>query len=213
MYRYSAAVLASAMLVVACSDSRETEPTPREEAAVEAPATTSPATSVVGQVPLKGQNSAFVVLTARGAVNAAPPDTQAVMDQIQMAFIPSSLIASQGQPVQFRSSDDELHNVNVTRADTRVQEFNVAIVPDGKWEYTFKNAGLYNVTCDVHPTMTAQILVASTPHVVVTGPDGNFALEGVAPGAYTLTIYAGTNRVERELQVAQGRNEVQFGDE
>jgi len=89
----------------------------------------------------------------------------------------------------------------------------VAIPPDGTFEHTFKNAGFYDVNCDIHPSMSAQIVVASTLHVVVPESDGRFTFENVTPGAYTLTVYAGTQQVDRQIQVTSGRNDVHIGAE
>jgi plastocyanin len=211
VYRNFAVLLASMMVAAGCSGDREAgTPAAREQPAIEAPVRQPGSGTVVGQVPMKGARTAFVILTPRGVAEVAPPDVQPVMDQVQMSFVPAILIARTGYPVQFRSSDEELHNVNVTHADTRQQEFNVAIPPDGKYVYTFKNTGLYSVGCDIHPAMSAQILVASTPWVAVTAPDGNCVFENVAPGAYRLTANAGASRFERDLQVTEGKNAVQF---
>ena len=51
---------------------------------------------------------------------------------------------------------------------------------------TFKSPGFYDVNCDIHPAMSAHILVAATPHVVMAGPDGSFAFPDVAPGLFHL---------------------------
>jgi hypothetical protein len=115
-----------------------------------------------------------------------------------------------GTPVVFRSSDEELHNININHARTRQQEFNIAIPPDGTYEHTFRTPGFYDVHCDIHPTMSAQIFVADTPYVVVADADGSFAFESVEPGAYTLSVYTGGTRRDQPIQVASGRNDVQI---
>jgi plastocyanin len=216
MCRLVAPVLAvaSAMLLVGCSrDSDKSVPPSQERSSIQAPATPSSDGIVLGTMPVSGATSAFVLLTPRDAQNVTAPDVTPVMDQVQLSFIPHVLIVRTGYPVLFRSSDEELHNLNVKNAGTRQQEFNVAIPPDGTFEHTFNNAGFYDVNCDIHPSMSAQIVVASTPYVVVPGPDGRFTFENVAPGSYTLTVYAGTERFDRQIQVTSGRNDVQVGAE
>ena len=135
------------------------------------------------------------------------------MDQVQLTFIPSTLIARAGYPVQFHSSDEELHNINVKNADTREQEFNVAIPPGQTFEHIFKNPGFYDVNCDIHPAMSAQIFVATSPYVVTAERDGSFTFQDVVPGGYTLSVYAGTRRFDQPIQVTTGRNAVQIGNE
>jgi len=135
------------------------------------------------------------------------------MDQVQLTFIPSTLIARAGYPVQFHSSDEELHNINVKNADTREPEFNVAIPPGQTFEHIFKNPGFYDVNCDIHPAMSAQIFVATSPYVVTAERDGSFTFQDVVPGGYTLSVYAGTRRFDQPIQVTTGRNAVQIGNE
>jgi plastocyanin len=205
-------VVASIVLLAACSDNRSAalseKPAAPAVSAGAAPASTQG--TVVGKAPTAPNARSFVTLTAADTKALPPPDTRPMMDQIQMSFVPALLIVRAGYPVVFRSSDEELHNINVSHSRTRQQEFNVAIPPDGTYEHTFRNTGFYDVHCDIHPVMSAQIFVAATPYVVVAEADGSFAFEGVEPGAYTLSVYAGGTRREQPIQVAGGRNDVQL---
>ena len=202
------------MLAVSCSKGRDstTQP-PVNHSGTEEHATTSSRGVVVGKAPVSGTASAFVALTPAGAQEVPPPDAEPVMDQVQLTFIPAMLIVRAGYPVQFHSSDEELHNLNVKNADTREQEFNVAIPPDETFEHTFKNPGFYDVNCDIHPAMSAQIFVATSPYVVAAERDGSFTIQDVVPGAYTLSVYSGTRRFDQPIHVGPGRNDVQIGNE
>jgi plastocyanin len=202
------------MLAVSCSSHRDsTTPPPGNASAAEEQATTSSRGEVVGKAPVSGATSAFVVLSPQGDQEVPAPDVQPVMDQVQLTFIPSTLIVRAGYPVRFHSSDEELHNINVKNADTREQAFNVAIPPGQTFEYTFKSPGFYDVNCDIHPAMSAQIFVATSPYVGTAERDGGFTLKNVVPGAYTLSVYAGTRRFDQRIHVAPGRNDVQIGNE
>jgi plastocyanin len=204
-------VAASLFLLAACSENQPVEigdKTAESAASTTAAAPSTTLAVVVGKAATKPDSKSFVVLTPADANELPPPDAKPLMDQVQLTFIPSLLIARAGYPVVFRSSDPELHNVNINHARTRQQEFNVAIPPQGTYEHTFKNPGFYEVHCDIHPAMSAQIFVAETPHVAVADADGSFAFEGIEPGAYTLSIYAGGDRQDRKIQVTSGRNEV-----
>ena len=168
---------------------------------------------MAGAVPVSANIRAYVVLTPERTDAVPPPATKPVMDQIQMTFVPSMLFARAQFPVEFRSSDEELHNVNVKRSRTLEPEFNVAIPPGGTFEHTFKNPGFYDLNCDIHPAMSAQILVAATPHVAMAEPNGAFTFYDVEPGAYMLTVYAGVQRVDQPVKVAAGQNTVQVAFE
>jgi plastocyanin len=128
-----------------------------------------------------------------------------VMDQISLSFIPAVLFVRTGQPTEFRNSDDVLHNVRVYDDDTKEPAFNVAIPTGGTYSYTMKRDGFYNVGCDIHPGMAAVVVATGTPYSVLAAPDGSFAIDGVQPGAYRLTVYADVDKIERDVTVTGGR--------
>ena len=57
--------------------------------------------------------------------------------------------------------------------------------------------------------MSVQVLVTATPHVAMAEADGSFGFYDVAPGPYTLTVYAGVQRAEQQIRIAAGQNQVQ----
>ena len=128
------------------------------------------------------------------------------MDQVSLTFTPDLLLVRTGHPVEFRNSDDTLHNVHVGNADTKAPAFNVAIPTGEIYRYTFPTDGFYHVGCDIHPAMSADILSVSTPFAAVAGADGRFAFADVAPGAYLVRVYAGGRTIEREVEVKEGAN-------
>jgi uncharacterized GH25 family protein len=113
-----------------------------------------------------------------------------------------------GEPVEFRNNDDTLHNVNVKDEQTREQAFNVAIPTGGVYEHTFARDGFYRVGCDIHPAMAASIFAASTPYTAVAEADGRFEFDGVPAGAWTITVYTGGKRLQKEVQVTGGNTQV-----
>jgi hypothetical protein len=123
------------------------------------------------------------------------------------------LFVRTGAPVEFRNSDETLHNINVKDENTRAQAFNVAIPTGEKFTYTFDHDGFYHVACDIHPAMAAEIVSASTPFVTTAGDDGRFAFEDVPTGAYHVTAYAGGSRLSRDVEVGSGLTEVRLSEE
>jgi len=126
------------------------------------------------------------------------------MDQVGLTFGPPLLLVRTGQPVEFRNSDDTLHNVHVTHEETREPAFNVAIPTDNSYTYTFQKDGFYRVGCDIHPAMAASVFSVSTPYVTLAEPDGRFTIADVAPGAYTATMYASGRKLERAVEAKSG---------
>jgi len=109
-----------------------------------------------------------------------------------------------GYPVEFRNSDDTLHNVRVSHEETRTSAFNVAIPTGEKYTYTFKKDGFYHIGCDIHPAMSAEIVSTTSPYATVANSDGSFELQDVEPGAYTVTIYASGAKTRRDVEVKRG---------
>ena len=70
----------------------------------------------------------------------------------------------------------------------------------GKYEHKF-DPRYYNVTCDIHTTMRASILVTASPYTATTAEDGSFSINNVKAGQYNLAIYAGPAPVVRPIDV------------
>jgi plastocyanin len=173
-------------------------------------ASTAPAPSSAGKVigRIAGAGTAVVVLEPQTA-RAFPPQTdKPVMDQAGLTFGPELLVVRTGQPVEFRNSDDTLHNVNVKHEETREQAFNVAIPTGASYEHTFARDGFYRVGCDIHPAMAASIFSTSSPFATVADSDGAFTFAGVPAGAWMLTVYTGGRQLRKQLDVNGAVTEV-----
>ena len=151
--------------------------------------------------------SSLMLLEPVSAVELPVKAEPAVIDQAGYEFLPGFLVAQAGQTVQFRNSEDVLHNVRVTETAAQKTVFNIATAPFGKYEHTFE-PGYYAVTCDIHTAMRSSILVTRTPYTATTGSDGSFAIENVRPGPYKLTVYAGAEPVVRSIEVKSGRTDL-----
>ena len=154
------------------------------------------------------QNVFVYIKDGLGGLTFPVPAAPVVLDQQGCTYLPRVFGIQAGQPLEIRNSDDTLHNINVREASARVQAFNVAIPTGGTYRYTFARDGFYNVSCDIHPAMSADIFAASTPHVQRADEEGRFAFEGVAPGSYRLRVLAGPVRLERDVEVSGAATEI-----
>jgi plastocyanin len=196
----AAALTAAAVLALAgCSKSTPSDARPPSNPPPST-AAAPPAAAQSGVVSGSAAPGAIVVLEPK-TPQAFPPGDQPVMDQVSLTFTPAMLFVRTGQPVEFRNSDDTLHNVHVGNADTKEPSFNVAIPTGEKFTYTFSKDGFYHVGCDIHPAMSADILAASTPFVTAAGANGSYGFENVPPGAYRVRVYAAGNRTENDVNV------------
>ena len=130
------------------------------------------------------------------------------MDQLARNFIPPVLFVRTGHRTQFLNSDEELHNINVKNGKTREQAFNVALPPGINYVHTFEESGVYDVSCDAHPGMSAQIIAASSPYIALADSNGQFEIPHVVPGQYAVTVYAGADPIEKTVDVTGSRTEV-----
>jgi len=205
------ALVALPFLVAACSPPKQT---PAESAPPTSPAGAAPVAAtqgvVAGRVPTGGPGqSSVVVLQPKAPVEVAqvlPP----VMDQVALTFIPGVLVVRTGHPVDFRNSDDTLHNVRVNEDSTKAGTFNVAIPMGGDYRFTFEKEGFYNVGCDIHPAMSATIYASASPYATLSNTAGQFEIRDVPPGAYNAVVFAGTQRIERPVEVSPARTELDF---
>jgi plastocyanin len=204
----TAVALLLALTAFGCSGKSET-PSAGPSVASSAVPTSGGGVEVTGKLaPSVAQPAALVVLEPSSGVQVPVKAEPAIMDQAGTEFIPGFLLAQAGQTVQFRNSEDVLHNIRVTEVSEQKPVFNVATPPFGKYEYKFERTGVYNVGCDIHSTMRADILVTGTPYTATTGADGTFTIGNVTPGAYTLTVYSGTVPFVRTIDVKSSRTDL-----
>ncbi|MGE0703767.1 MAG: hypothetical protein AB7F99_01130 [Vicinamibacterales bacterium] len=157
---------------------------------------------VTGRAPVSAGVPSIVILEPQHTSALPEPTTVPYMDQISRTFIPPILFVRTGHPAEFRNSDEEMHNINVTDFESRTQIFNVAVPLDETYVHRFESTGLFDVSCDVHPGMSAQIVATSTPYMKLTDAEGRFEFPDVVPGAYVLVAYGGGRTVKRPLQVS-----------
>ena len=186
------------------------EAPPPMEAPVPAPApSASSGGRIVGTVPLAANAVPIIIVLEPKAPHEFPLQTEKpAMDQVSATFGPAMLFVRTGQPVEFRNSDDTLHNVHVTHEETHEGQFNVAIPTGETYEYTFKRDGFYHVGCDIHPSMSAEIFASASPYVTMADGEGGFTFGDVPPGAYVVTVYAGPRRIQKDVDVKRGTTAV-----
>lgn len=199
-------VAVSSVLVAGCSGKSE-QPAANATSTTAAPAAAvdSGPQTVTGKAPAaRGGFPSVVILEPIGAASVPPQATAPTMDQEQQTFIPSILLVRTGQPVDFLNHDDVLHNVRVKDDETKESAFNVAIPTGEKYTHTFQRDGFYDVGCDIHPGMSAQILSSSSPYAVVADASGTFSIANVPVGPYKAVVYSGAEKIEKDVNVAAG---------
>jgi plastocyanin len=205
------ALAALSLLFASCS----TPPEPKAEPTPSAPppAASAPASgpgTVAGRVPGSGIGQPSIVVIQPRTPAEVPQVEPPVMDQVALTFIPGVLVVRTGHPVEFRNSDDQLHNVRVNDVTTKAGTFNVAIPMGEDYQFTFEREGFYDVGCDIHPAMSATIYASQSPYTALSDQSGNFEVRDVPSGSYNVIVFAGPERLERAVEVSGARTEVDF---
>lgn len=149
------------------------------------PAAGGPVSGTLKRVTQSGAPPATAIVYAE-PVDLAVPRTAGryILTQKNKAFRPHVLAVPAGSTVSFPNDDPIFHNVFSLSGP---EPFDLGLYRSGSTrERTFTRAGRYRVFCNIHPQMTALIMVVPTPHATTVGPDGRFVLD-LPPGRYRLT--------------------------
>ena len=149
------------------------------------PAGAGPVSGVVRTVAQKSSPAATPVVYAEPLEQAAPRQPQkVVLGQKNKTFQPRVVAVPVGSTVEFPNNDQIFHNVFSLSLP---QPFDLGLYRAGESKSrTFTQPGVYRVFCNIHPQMSAIVVVAPSPYVVVVPPDGRFSLE-LPAGRYRLT--------------------------
>jgi plastocyanin len=133
------------------------------------------------------------------------------IDQRGMTFKPHTLVVLRGTTVDFLNSDPVGHNVYwKSVGGDRSKGVNLGTWPKGETKsYTFWDAGVVPLLCNVHPEMSAYIYVVPTPFYAFTKAGGSFAIKGVPQTHVTLRTMGGPPK-SKDVDVGGGTTNVEF---
>jgi plastocyanin len=119
------------------------------------------------------------------------PAKNPVMDQKGLLFQPHILVVQQGTTVEFLNSDKVAHNVFWTGVGgNKKLGHNLGTWPQGeKRSFKFDNPGAVPLLCNVHPEMSGYIVVVPTPYYATSDKSGEYKIENVPDGSYTVTAW------------------------
>jgi plastocyanin len=150
----------------------------------------------------RGKDYSGVVLSL-AAVGRTPAlsDKRVTMLQKNKMFTPHILPVMAGTTIDFPNGDPIFHNAFSTYSG---QIFDIGLYSPGKSRSVrFERPGIVRVFCNIHPSMSAIILVLTTPYFTVTPHDGSFHID-VPPGSYDVSVFH-ERATERSLEALSRR--------
>lgn len=157
-----------------------------------APAT-QPVGAVTGKVTSEGEiplHELVIYLESPDPARPLPPPGPSVkVSQRGAQFAPALTIITTGQTVDFPNDEDRLIEHNVF-SNAPAKRFDLGLYPPGQTRsVTFDKPGAVFLYCSIHRHMDGVIFVSPTPFASRVDPDGNFKIENVPPGNWTLRTW------------------------
>lgn len=169
-------------------------------------ASVASAGSITGQVTAKKKkylpHAVVYIDSVKG--DFEPQKEHPVIDQKNMVFIPHVLPVLAGTTVDFLNSDEVAHNVFTP--DKTAEKFNLGTWPMGEIRsYTFEKrcdkVCDAVMLCNVHPEMEAFVIIMQNPYFSTTDKEGNFTIENVPAGEYTVSVWHPKRKAESTVVV------------
>jgi plastocyanin len=161
---------------------------------------------LTGRVVVKGRapntNLPTIVYAESLDGGARPQARRFTLRQEKKSFHPRFQVIPVGSTVDFPNEDSVFHNVFSLNPPER---FDLGLYRAGASKsQTFKEPGEYRVFCNIHPQMSAVILVVPTSNYVEADASGNYRLD-VPAGRYRLTAWSERSEpVSAEVTVGAG---------
>jgi len=138
----------------------------------------------------------------------APVNPRFKIVQQNKKFDPHILAIPVGSTVDFPNLDPFFHNVfsmyDGKRFDLGLYE------AGGSHGVRFDSPGICYIFCNIHPDMSAAIVVVDTPYFAISNVAGEFTIANVPPGAYQLNVWhergkpAKSDVFPREVTISSG---------
>ncbi|NQU56726.1 MAG: hypothetical protein HQ513_05785 [Rhodospirillales bacterium] len=118
------------------------------------------------------------------------------INQLGCRFIPHLSVMANGGEVEVINSDTILHNIHTYEMNGTTNFSNFSVSQPQRGDIVSKRIELkksvgMKVLCDAHNFMHGFIFVARNPYYAVVDSDGEFFIDNVPPGTYTIRTWHG----------------------
>jgi plastocyanin len=161
-----------------------------------------------GKEPLTG-----VVLTAEpeSGKPPVPAPQKAVVDQMDLSFVPDVTVIPVGSSVSFPNSDRVSHQVYSFSTARRFQLPLYRGQPHAP--VVFDQPGIVTLGCNIHDNMVAFVVVTSAPYFGRTDDKGEWKIPNLPEGLYRIRLWHPllkdpTKMLERPMRIEAGNSEI-----
>jgi plastocyanin len=133
--------------------------------------------------------------TGRSADRSTPRGRHFRIVQQHKRFDPHVLAVPVGSIVDFPNLDPFFHNVFSLFEGKR---FDLGLYEAGtSHAVTFDSPGICYIFCNIHPEMSAAVVVVDSPWYATSNQAGQFSIPNVPPGSYLLYVWHERGKPER----------------
>jgi len=136
-----------------------------------------------------GKPLAGAVVTAESATPSASPTppVKAIMDQVNLAFVPDVLVVPVHSTVQFPNSDAVSHQVY---SFSSARRFQLPLYRGKPYPpVQFDRPGVITLGCNIHDNMLAYIVVTAAPWFGRTDNGGTWTVADLPEGRYRVRVW------------------------
>jgi len=152
------------------------------------------------------QGLRYAVVTLEGIVKgkAVEREVQHELDNVKCRFAPHVQTASVGQFVLLKNTDPILHTAHAYFASGQ-PHFNVGLYPGRTSRKPLVTPGVVKILCEVHPWMSAYIVVTDHPYHAVADAYGEYLIGDIPAGNYRLKAWhESLGSEEKQIEVKAG---------
>jgi len=153
-----------------------------------------------------GQGIRYVVVTLEGVPASEAVEAEAVheLDNAGCRFVPHVQAMQKNQLLVLKNTDPILHTDHALFQNTQPQ-FNVGLYPGKVTHKPMVSPGVVKIQCDVHPWMSAYIIVTENPYYAVSDAYGEYQISDVPPGVYRLKVWhERLGMQEKKIEIKDG---------
>jgi plastocyanin len=158
-----------------------------------------------GKIKLEADHC-FVYIFGGGYVESGE-GVQAELEQKKRIFTRRSVAVVQGASVDFPNRDSIYHNI-FSPSEKLSPRMDLGHYKKSSKEYAFKKPGNYQIFCNIHPEMVANVLVLPNKAFARVEKDGSFMIKNVRDGDWFIGAWSPSAKTPAKAKVLVSNGEV-----